>query len=187
VGSEVVSEAEPTASTTPGTHENGIGQLSSLYFEDLTVGQAWVSRARTVTEADVVNFAGLSGDFNPIHMDAEVTKSGIFGRRVAHGVLGLAMATGFLDDLGLFATTMAAMLSIDEWSFAAPIFIGDTIKLELSIDSLRPTSRGSAGVVRRRMRLMNQSDVIVQEGLITVLIHCRPSEDPSPTVEAVEL
>lgn len=151
--------------------------MSSLFFEDLTVGQTWVSRARTVTEADVVNFAGLSGDFNPIHLDAEGTKNGIFGRRVAHGVLGLAMATGFIDGLGLFATTMGAMLNVEEWAFIAPIFIGDTLRLELSIDALRLTSKGNAGVVRRRLRLINQDDSVVQEGTITVLVLTRSTAD----------
>jgi acyl dehydratase len=151
--------------------------VNSLYFEDLTVGQTWVSRARTVTEADVVNFAGLSGDFNPIHLDAEGTKDGLFGRRVAHGVLGLALATGFLDSLGLFGTTMGAMLNIEDWTFIAPIYIGDTLRLELSIESLRRTSSGTSGVVSRRLRLINQSDETVQNGVITVLIHSRPDDD----------
>jgi acyl dehydratase len=138
-----------------------------------------MSRARTVTETDVVNFAGLSGDFNPIHLDAEGTKDGLFGRRVAHGVLGIALATGFLDSLGLFGTTMGAMLNIEEWTFTAPIFIGDTLRLELSIESLRLTSKGNAGVVARRLRLINQNDDVVQNGVITVLIHSRPDDTES--------
>jgi len=157
--------------------------MSSLYFEDLEVGQRWVSRARTVTEADVVAFAGLSGDFNPIHLDRESTREGIFGRRVAHGLLGVSMATGFLDSLGLFATSMAAMLSIEDWRFHAPIFIDDTIHLELSIESLRLTSKGTSGVVRRRLKLINQDDAVVQEGVITVLILSR-SAAPAPSEAA---
>lgn len=157
--------------------------MNSLYFEDLSVGQTWISRARTVTEADVVNFAGLSGDFNPIHLDAEGTKDGFFGRRVAHGVLGLAIATGFLDSLGLFATTMGAMLNIEDWTFTAPIFIGDTLKLELSIESLRLTSKGNTGVVARRLHLVNQDGDVVQSGVITVLIHTRPEGAESDNAE----
>lgn len=153
--------------------------MNSLYFEDLEVGQSWTSRSRTVTESDVVGFAGLSGDFNPIHLDAQSTKEGIFGQRVAHGILGIAMATGFLDSLGLFAATMGAMLSIDDWQFTAPIFIGDTIRLRMTIEELRPTSKGLSGVVRRRLELLNQDGIVVQEGIITVLILCRSQDEGS--------
>lgn len=151
--------------------------MSTLFFEDLVEGQAYLSGGRTVTEADVVGFAGLSGDFNPIHLDRESTKSGIFGQRVAHGILGIAMATGLLDSLGLFKKSMGAMLSIDDWRFVAPIFINDTIRLELTIESKRLTSKADSGVVRRRLRLINQTDDVVQEGVITVLVLCR---DPQP-------
>ncbi|WP_051114220.1 MaoC/PaaZ C-terminal domain-containing protein [Actinopolymorpha alba] len=150
-----------------------VGSLSSLYFEDLEVGQTFVSSGRTVTEADVVGFAGLSGDFNPIHLDREITRSGMFGQRVAHGVLGLSMATGFLDRMGLFKTSMGAMLEIEEWKFVAPIFVNDTLHLEMTIESTRLTSKGTSGVVRRRLRLINQRDEVVQDGIIAVLILCR--------------
>lgn len=151
----------------------------SLYFEDLEVGQRFVSHARTVTEADVVGFAGLSGDFNPIHMDQEFAARGMFGRRVAHGLLGISIATGMIDNLGLFRASMGAMLGIDGWTFKAPLYIGDTIHLEMSIETKRLTKAGDRGVVQRRVQLVNQGDVVVQEGLITVLILCRgASADP---------
>lgn len=157
--------------------------MSSLFFEDLEVGQSWTSRARTVTETDVVGFAGLSGDFNPIHLDIESTKDGPYGRRIAHGVLGIAIATGFLDALGLFATTMAAMLGIDEWRFKAPIFIGDTIRLRMTIEAVRRTRSGTNGVVRRRLELINQDDIVVQHGVITVLIRCREPQSVESVAE----
>lgn len=147
--------------------------MTCLFFEDLEVGQKFVSSARTVTETDVVNFSGLSGDFNPIHLDRESTKHGIFGRRVAQGILGLSMATGLLDSLGLFKQSMGAMLEIESWRFLQPIFIDDTIHLELEIVGMRPTSKGTAGVVRRLIRLVKQDGVVVQEGVITVLVLCR--------------
>ena len=144
-----------------------------MFFEDLIEGQRFVSKGRTVTESDVVNFAGLSGDFNPIHLDRESTKDGMFGERVAHGILGLSMATGLLDSLGLFKESMGAMLAIEDWRFAAPILFNDTIHLELTIESKRLTSKGTSGVVRRRLRLINQDGTVVQDGTITVLILCR--------------
>lgn len=147
--------------------------MSSLYFEDLREGQTFVSESRTVTETDVVGFAGLSGDFNRIHMDRVSSAKGMFGQRVAHGVLGIAMVTGLIDRLGLFRSSMGAMLGIEEWRFAGPIFIGDTVHIELSIESLRLTSRGDRGVVRRRIRLLNADGTLLQEGVITVLVLCR--------------
>lgn len=146
-----------------------------LYFEDLHVGDIFVSAGRTVTEADVVHFAGLSGDFNPIHLDVEATRTNRFGQRVAHGVLGLSMATGLLDRMGLFRRSMVAMLSINEWKFTAPVFIGDTLRLKMTIVSTRLTSRGDAGVVVRRMQLINQSDEVTQDGTITVMVACAPA------------
>src|SRR5690606_39241691 len=115
-------------------------KMSSLYFEDLEPGQTFVSTGRTITEADVVNFAGLSGDFNQIHLDAEAAKRTMYGQRVAYGVLGLSIATGLLDRIGLFRESMAAMLGIESWTFAHPIFIGDTVHLKLTIESTRLTS-----------------------------------------------
>lgn len=151
---------------------------SQRYFEDLQVGDTFVSGGRTVTEADLVGFAGLSGDFNPIHMDAAASESNRFGRRVVHGVLGLSMATGLLDRMGIFDGTMVAMLEIKEWRFVAPVFIGETIRLELTIAALRRTSDGDTGIVERRMRLVNHADEILQEGTIVVMVRCRDGAVP---------
>ncbi|MDR1212596.1 MAG: MaoC family dehydratase N-terminal domain-containing protein [Propionibacteriaceae bacterium] len=163
--------------------------MTTMYFEDLVEGQRWISQGRTVTETDVVNFSGLSGDFNPIHLDRESTKEGMFGQRVAHGILGIAMATGFLDSLGLFKTSMGAMLEIERWRFRKPIFIDDTIHLELTIASKRLTSKGTNGVVRRQLALVNQDGVVVQEGIITVIVLCRSAApagaDPDATDPAL--
>src|ERR1700688_4102552 len=96
-----------------------------LYFDDPEVGQHWDSLGRTVTEADIVNFAGLSGDFNPIHMDHEFAKTTPFRRPIAHGLLVFSIGSG----LGLFAPPMRtlAILELKEWLFKGPTFIGDTI------------------------------------------------------------
>ncbi len=161
--------------------------MRSLYFGDLTEGQTFVSHARTMTESDVVGFSGLSGDFNPIHLDKESSARGMFGQRVAQGVLGLAFVTGFIDSLGLFRSSMGAMLSIDQWTFNHPLFIGDTVHLEMVIESKRLTSRGDRGVVRRKIKLVNQDGVILQEGVITVMILCRLGETPRSRVARVSV
>jgi len=151
----------------------------SLYFEDLSPGDTFLSTGRTVTEADVVNFAGLSGDFNQIHLDAEAAKESMYGQRVAYGILGLSVATGLLDRLGVFRESMAAMLEIESWRFVAPVFIGDTVRLRLTIEDTRLTSRGDRGIVRRRLELLNQRDEVVQSGIITVMVLCRPGRETS--------
>src|SRR6266404_85366 len=94
-----------------------------LYFDDVEIGQEWESYGRTVTESDIVNFAGLSGDFNPIHMDHEFAKKTIFRKPIAHGLLILSMASG----LGLVFPPMrtVAFLGIKDWTFLEPVYIGD--------------------------------------------------------------
>src|SRR3990172_401500 len=109
-----------------------------LYFEDLRIGDQFVSPGRTITEADVTLFAGLSGDYNPLHTDEEFAKQTPFGRRIAHGLLGLSMAVGLASRLGLFDGTGIGFLGL-EWSFVGPIFLGDTIRARFAVEEKRPT------------------------------------------------
>ncbi|MFN2196995.1 MAG: MaoC/PaaZ C-terminal domain-containing protein, partial [Anaerolineales bacterium] len=97
------------------------------YFEEFEVGQRIVTAGRTVTEADVVTFAGLSGDFNQMHVDAEYSAKSMFGQRVAHGLLGLSIASGLAVQTGVLEGTILAFREITEWKFSRPIFLGDTI------------------------------------------------------------
>src|SRR6266849_4610147 len=116
-----------------------------LYFDDVRVGQEWESLGRTVTESDIVNFAGLSGDFNPIHMDHEFCKKTVFRKPIAHGLLVLAMGSG----LGLACPPMRtlAFLSIKEWKFIEPVYIGDTIRVRAKLLEKEERSRGRRGTV----------------------------------------
>lgn len=159
--------------TRDGTKIERSEMTTGLYFEDLAVGDAFVSQGRTITEADVVGFSGLSGDFNPIHLDAEASAKGVYGQRIAHGILGVAIATGLMDSLGIFRFSMAAMLDIDKWVFRGPLYVGDTIHLEVLISSHRLTKRADRGVVSRDMKLVNQRGEVAQEGVITSMILCR--------------
>jgi acyl dehydratase len=145
------------------------------YLEDLAAGQRFLSAGRTVTEADVVAFAGLSGDFNAIHTDAEFAKSSVYGQRVVYGLLSMSIATGLLDRLGTFSGSAIAMLGITDWRFMAPVFIGDTIHLELTVLAVRPSrSKPDRGVVERRFELVNQDGTVVQMGRIDVLVRRDP-------------
>jgi len=144
-----------------------------LFFEDLEVGQVFPTPARTVTEADVVNFAGVSGDFNPVHTDEEYARGTLFGRRVAHGLLILAMLTGLRLRTGVFEGTLIAWLEIRNYRFLKPVFPGDTIRGETEIGEKRETSRPDRGVVVQRVRVFNQRGELVQEGEFVTLVRRR--------------
>lgn len=145
------------------------------YFEEFSVGDTFTSPARTVTEADVVTFAGLSGDYNPLHTDEEFAKTTPFGRRIAHGVLGLSITTGLMARLGLFDGTAVAFLGLD-WRFTKPIFIGDTIHFEMEVLEKRETRHPDRGVLVRGVKLLNQRGEVVQEGTMTIMVRRKPAE-----------
>ncbi len=147
--------------------------MSALFYEDVEVGQVFRSPGRTVTEADVTLFAMLSGDWNPLHTDAEFARETAFGERIAHGAYGIAVATGLLNRLGTFDGTAIALLGIDGWRFTAPIRIGDTVHAELEIAGKRLTRAGDRGIVQRRIRLCTQDGTIVQEGRMDIMVRRR--------------
>jgi acyl dehydratase len=144
----------------------------ALYLQDLTPGDEWKSPARTVTEADVVNFAGVSGDFNPLHVDHEAARATPFGRPIAHGLLGLAIASGLAAHCPRVRTL--AFLAIEEWSFLEPIFFGDTLHVISQVAHVEPRARGRRGVVTWRRRLVNQRGAVVQQGTTRTLVEGRP-------------
>jgi acyl dehydratase len=145
----------------------------ALYYEDLTEGQTFTSPARTVTETDLVSFAMLSGDWNPIHTNQEFAQETYYGKRVVHGVFGISMMTGLLDRTGLFDGSAIAMLGIKDWTFKGPIFVGDTIHFEMEIVSKRLTSKEDRGIVDRKFKLINQRGETVQEGNIAIMLRLK--------------
>jgi acyl dehydratase len=147
--------------------------ISSVFFVDLAVGDEWESPSRTVTEADVTAFAGLSGDFNPLHVDHEAARRGPFGKPVAHGLLGLAIVSGLASHSPLVQTL--AFLEIKEWKFLRPILLGDTIQVISRVDGLVPRSRGRRGLVTWSRRLVDQQGRTLQEGLTQTLVRGRAS------------
>lgn len=150
------------------------------FFEDFEAGQSFLSQGRTITEADVVCFAGWSWDTNPVHTDAEVALAGRFGERIAHGVLGLSVSMGLASRLGVFETCSIALLDIQEWRFDSPLLIGDTVRCRVDILSTRITSSGTAGILDRGFTLTNQRGEVVQRGRIGLMVATRPvkiSED----------
>jgi acyl dehydratase len=140
-----------------------------LTYDEFEIGSTHTSQARTVTEADVVNFAGLSGDFNPLHIDAEFGKSTPIGERIAHGVLILAMATGMANWIGIFeGTTIALMEQVTRYK--GVVKFGDTIHLEMEVTEKKPTSKPDRGVVKFGARVRNQREEVVVEGEWTLLM-----------------
>jgi acyl dehydratase len=162
-----------------------------LYFDDMKVGQEWKSHGRTLTEADLVNFAGLSGDFNPIHMDAEFARTTPFRQRIAHGALVFALATG------LAATTppirTIAFKEIREWQFKEPAFIGDTIHLLSRVADIEVRARGRRGVVTWYRQIINQHGKVVQQGYSVTLVEGRAAPasghdvDKTPEEKPIQL
>lgn len=144
--------------------------MDKLYYEDLQVGDAWTSQGRTVTEADVVNFAGVTGDYNPIHMDEEFARGTFYGRRIAHGLLGLAISSGQANQT--LRTAIIAFLGL-EWRFVKPIFLGDTIHVVLRVEGKRTTSKPGRGVVTWGRKILNQHGEVVQEGVTTTMVALR--------------
>jgi acyl dehydratase len=145
-----------------------------LYYEDLEVGQVFDTPGRTVTETDLVTFSMLSGDWNPIHSDAEFARGTFYGQRVVHGLFGLSMLTGLMDRAGWFSESALALLDIERWEFRGPIFVGDTLRARLEIVSKRLTSRGDRGILGRRFTLLNQRDEVVQTGDLGMMIKLAP-------------
>ena len=133
-----------------------------VFFEDLRIGQEFTSPGRTVTEADLVIFAGLSGDYNVLHTDAEHMKSSIFGERIAHGLLGLSIQQG-LASRGEPAAAHG-LLSALKWKFKGPIKIGDTVHVLSRIAGKRDGPDAGRGLVTVERRLVNQRGEVVQEG-----------------------
>ena len=147
---------------------------SPLFFNDIPIGRVWVSPRRTVTEADVVNFATMTGDFNPLHVDYDYAAKSHYRRPVAHGLLGLAWVAG----LGSYFPNVStlAFTAIRDWQFTRPIFFGDTVFVETVCLEKSPAGRRSGKVVWHR-KLINQSDQIVQEGVFETLV---ATESPVP-------
>lgn len=140
-----------------------------LTFEQFNLGDTFVSPARTVTESDVVSFAGLSGDFNPLHTDEEFGKATPFGTRIAHGMLVAAMSTGMANWTGIFeGTTLALMEQVIQYKGATKF--GDTVHLELKVLEKKETSKPDRGVVAFETKVCNQEGKAVIEGKWTLMM-----------------
>ena len=144
------------------------------YFEEFEVGQKVTTVGRTVAESDIFTFAGLSGDYNQIHTDADFSKDAPFGRRVAHGLLGLAIASGLIMRTGILEGTVMAFREINNWKFINPIFIGDTIHVETEVTETKALPRVGGGSVVIKLDVKKQSGETVMRGTWTALVLSKP-------------
>ncbi len=144
-------------------------QPKGLYFEDFEVGLKLRTAGRTITEADIVTFAGLSGDFNQIHTNAEYAAADTFGQRVAHGLLVQSIATGLAVQSGVIEGTVLAFRELDA-KFSLPVFIGDTVHVEIEIVDKKPFPRLRGGNVVMKYAVINQSGQATQRGNWTMLV-----------------
>ena len=145
-----------------------------LYFEQFKPGDEYDSPRRTITEADVVAFAGLSGDYNPLHTDEVFAKGTIFGERIAHGLLVLSISSGLNARTGILDGTAMAFLGIREWNFKKPVLFGDTIMVKTIVEDKRETKKPDRGIVTFRAQIINQEGEIVQEGLRQLMVRRQP-------------
>jgi 3-hydroxybutyryl-CoA dehydratase len=144
------------------------------YFEEVEIGQVFVSHGRTITEADIVQFGALTGDFNPMHMDAEYSKTHMMGQRVAHGMLTLSYAVGLIVQLGFLERTVLGFRGL-EMKFSIPVFIGDTIRATLTVIDRKEMKRLGGGLIVADIRITNQHGKTVQSGNMELLLAFQPT------------
>ena len=147
-----------------------------LYFEQFTPGQTFQTPGRTITEADIGAFAGLTGDYNPVHTDAVFAAASPFGTRIAHGPFGIGLAFGLASRLDLIDGTVIALLSV-QWDFRAPVRAGDTLHAAIAVAEARPTKHADRGVIGLSINMMNQHGAVTQAGSCKLLM--RRQQNPA--------
>lgn len=148
--------------------------MAGLYFEEFSVGQTVTTVGRTISEDAIFTFAGLTGDYNQIHTDAAFAKTTQFGQRIAHGLLGLSVATGLIMRTGLLEGTVLAFREIQEWKFVKPTFIGDTVHAVLTVMETKALPRIGGGSLLAAVELRNQDNEVLQKGTLNLLVLSKP-------------
>jgi len=145
--------------------------MPGKFFDDFVVGEEYITPTRTLTETDVVLFAAMSGDYNELHTSEAFGKTTQFGKRIGHGLLGLAVSHGLFFRLGLVEGTAIAFLGIDSWKFEAPFFLGDTIRVKVRVAEKTPSrSKPDRGVIRFFFQVLKEDQSVIQSGFKTIMI-----------------
>lgn len=127
-----------------------------LHYEDFSIAQVFTTPGRTLTETDLVLFAGMTGDNSALHTDEEYSRNSVYGQRLVHGMLTVSIALGLISRTMVFEGTGIAFLGMDKVLFHAPVFVGDTVTAKFTIESKRETKKADRGVVVRHVELFNQ-------------------------------
>jgi acyl dehydratase len=146
------------------------------YYEEFEAGQHYETSRRTVIDADISQFAGLTADFNPLHMDEVFAAQSDFGGRITHGPMIVGMAFGLVSRIDLIDGTVLGLLDIG-WSFKAPVRPGDTIGVVVRVIGKRMTRKPDRGVVELELDVINQRGDVVQTGKAKVMIRCRNAQE----------
>ena len=148
----------------------------SKFLDDWKLGETFETEGRTITEADVVAFAGLTGDYHQNHTNAEYMKDGQFGQRIAHGLLGLAFSHGLLFRLNIITDNSIALLGVEDWKFKEPIFFGDTIHVKLTVQEIRfSKTKPDRGVLKLLFEIINQRGKLCQSGSKVFMMKRKPA------------
>jgi itaconyl-CoA hydratase len=139
-------------------------------WDSFSVGDHYPTESITVTETHVVTWAGLTGDWVPLHVDAEYAAATEFGERIAHGPLTLALALGLATRTGIFGDCVLAWLGLDDLRLPLPVRFGDTIHVDISVRECRPTSKAGRGIVVLDYKVRNQNDETVMTFVSTFLL-----------------
>ncbi len=153
--------------------ENNSPSKRGLYFEEFEMGKKFTTAGRTITEADIVSFAGLSGDYNSIHTDAEFAKTTPFKKRVAHGLLILSIVSGLANQTGFIEGTVLAFREIKKWKFSRPVYIGDTVHAEIEVRETKAFARLGGGTVELEFKVKTQDGEVCMKGTWNALIQSR--------------
>jgi len=150
--------------------------MPGKFFEDFVVDEEYLTPSRTLTETDVVLFAAMSGDYNELHTSEAFMKSTQFGRRIGHGLLGLAVSHGLFFRLGLVEGTAIALLGIESWKFEAPYFLGDTIRVKIKVAEKKPSqSKPDRGVIKFFFQVIKEDGAVIQSGYKSIMVRRKPS------------
>jgi len=149
-----------------------MNDASGLSFEELTVGQVFRGPGRTLTETDLVTFCMITGDWSGIHADDVYARNTRAGQRIFHGSFGIALALAMSADVLPLRNPVIAALGIGAWAFKAPLLIGDTVHLELTVASKKVTSDGVRAVLGRQLRLIKHDGSLAQEGTADLMVRC---------------
>ena len=155
--------------------QNQGANFLSHYFEDFTIGTEHVTRGRTITEGDIMNFAGLTGDNIELHTNEEYAKQTPFGRRIAHGLLTLGISSGLMTRMNLVNDTVVAFYGLDKLRFTKPVFIGDTIHVKKRV--VEAISKGDVGVVTFDTSVLNQNNEVVLVYRDKLVVKRRPASE----------